>query len=68
MLEHYNDVDMTDQQLVDPLLFQGRGANGPIGQQLNLSNTDKEALANFLKTLTGNEIYTNVKWSDPFIN
>jgi cytochrome c peroxidase len=68
MIEHYNDVDMTDQQLVDPLLFQGRGANGPIGQQLNLSNTDKEALANFLKTLTGNEIYTNVKWSDPFIN
>lgn len=68
MIEHYNDIDMTDQQLVDPLLFQGREAPDPIGQQLNLSNTYKEALANFLKTLTGNEIYTKVKWSNPFIN
>jgi cytochrome c peroxidase len=67
MVEHYNDIDMTNQQLVDPLLFQGLGPNGPIGQQLNLSITDKEALVNFLKTLTGNDMYTNVKWSNPFI-
>jgi cytochrome c peroxidase len=67
MVEHYNDIDMTNQQLLDPLLFQGLGPNGPIWQQLNLSITDKEALVNFLKTLTGNDMYTNVKWSNPFI-
>lgn len=68
MIEHYNDIDMNNQQLVDPLLFQDGGVNGPIGQQLQLSNNDKAALASFLRTLTGNDIYTNPKWSDPFVN
>ncbi|GAL01760.1 probable cytochrome-c peroxidase [Nonlabens ulvanivorans] len=68
MVEHYNSIDMTNQQLLDPLLFDSVGPNGPIGQQLQLSESDKTALINFLKTLTGNDIYTNPKWSDPFVN
>ncbi len=68
MIEHYNDIDMTNQQLLDPLLFQSVGPNGPIGQQLQLSNSDKQALINFLQTLTGDDIYTNPKWSNPFEN
>lgn len=68
MVEHYNSIDMTNQQLLDPLLFDSVGPNGPIGQQLQLSESDKTALINFLKTLTGNDIYTNPKWSDPFVD
>ncbi|PQJ30695.1 cytochrome-c peroxidase [Nonlabens arenilitoris] len=66
MVEHYNSIDMTNQQLLDPLLFDSIGPNGPIGQQLQLTDNDKTALINFLKTLTGTDIYTNPKWSDPF--
>ena len=35
-------------------------------QQLNLTNNEKNALEAFLKTLTGSDIYTNEKWSNPF--
>ncbi|MGJ8683968.1 MAG: cytochrome-c peroxidase [Nonlabens sp.] len=68
MVNHYNDIDMTNQQLVDPILFQGGGANGAVGQQLQLTDSDKQALINFLKTLSGSDIYTNPKWSNPFEN
>ncbi|MBF4986545.1 cytochrome-c peroxidase, partial [Nonlabens mediterrranea] len=68
MVEHYNAIDMTNQQLLDPILFDGVGPDGPIGQQLQLTDNDKIALINFLKTLTGNDMYTNPKWSNPFIN
>lgn len=68
MVEHYNDISMENQQLLDPLLFQSVGPNGPIGQKLNLSPTDKTALVDFLKTLTGEDIYSNPKWGNPFNN
>jgi cytochrome c peroxidase len=68
MIDHYDNIDITNQQLLDPLLFDGRGSNGLVGQNLNLSDNDKQALANFLRTLTGNDVYTNVKWSNPFVN
>lgn len=35
-------------------------------QQLNLTETEKLELVAFLETLTGQDIYTNEKWSNPF--
>ncbi|WP_405376968.1 cytochrome-c peroxidase [Nonlabens sp. Asnod3-A02] len=65
MIEHYNAIDLTNQQSIDPILLQN---NGTTGQQLRLSDTDKTALVDFLKTLSGDDVYTNVKWSNPFLN
>lgn len=36
------------------------------GFPMNITNTEKMQIEAFLKTLTGNDIYTNPKWSDPF--
>jgi cytochrome c peroxidase len=36
------------------------------GQNLHLDQAKKDALMAFLKTLTGSNIYTDRKWSDPF--
>lgn len=37
-----------------------------IGQKLNLNATEVQAVIAFLKTLTGSNVYTDVKWSNPF--
>jgi cytochrome c peroxidase len=36
------------------------------GQQLNLTATEVNAVIAFLKTLSGTDVYTNEKWSNPF--
>ena len=38
------------------------------GQQLNLNATEVNAMIAFLKTLSGNNVYTDTKWSNPFLN
>ncbi len=35
-------------------------------QKLNLTDDEKSNLIAFLRTLTGSDMYTNEKWSDPF--
>lgn len=35
-------------------------------QNLNLTDIEKSSLIAFLRTLTGSDIYTNEKWSNPF--
>ncbi|MCU0328650.1 MAG: hypothetical protein MUE53_06630 [Chitinophagales bacterium] len=37
-----------------------------IGQQLNLNATEVQAVEAFLKTLTGQAVYTDKRWSNPF--
>lgn len=37
-----------------------------IGQKLNLTAAEVQAMTAFLKTLTGSNVYTDVKWSNPF--
>jgi cytochrome c peroxidase len=37
-------------------------------QNLNLNDEDMSAIVAFLKTLTGEDVYTNPMWSDPFTN
>ncbi len=40
--------------------------NGTAGQQLNLTGQEVNAVIAFLNTLTGNDVYSNLKWGNPF--
>ncbi len=60
LMNHYNLIPINPNNTnLDPRL-QGPGGN------LGLTQAEKDALIAFLKTLTGSDIYTNPKWSDPF--
>jgi len=63
VLDHYNSITVAGNDNLDQRLMPA-GA----GQQLNLTATEANALIAFLKTLSGNNIYTDVKWSDPFLH
>ncbi len=64
VLDHYTNIpnnnNNNNNNNLDPRL--GRGP----GQRQNLSNDDRNALIAFLQTLSGQDMYTNEKWSDPF--
>ncbi len=64
VINHYNVivVDTVINPNLDPRFIRPNGT----GQRLNLTETEKEALVAFLKTLTGNAVYTDERWSDPF--
>ncbi|GAA4279236.1 cytochrome-c peroxidase [Aquimarina mytili] len=64
-LNHYNDIDATGNTNLDNRLRGGPGGNG---QNLNLTAADILALEAFIKTLSGTSVYTDTKWSDPFLN
>ncbi len=60
----YDDIDVDPANTnLDNRLQGGPGGNG---QNLNLTETEKQALIAFLQTLTGVEVYTAEQWSDPF--
>lgn len=63
VIEHYNSGVQNHPNLGPAL----RDQNGQ-PQRLNLSEQQKTDLVNFLKTLTDDDISTNPKWSNPFIN
>lgn len=62
-------IDLYDDITVDPAntnldnRLSGPGGNG---QNLNLTQAEKDALVAFLKTLTGTDVYNAAQWSDPF--
>lgn len=59
---HYGDMtNNLNNTNLDPRLKP----NG-LGQQLNLNATEINAVIAFLKTLSGTDVYTNAKWSNPF--
>jgi cytochrome c peroxidase len=60
---HYGDL--SNAAANNPNLDPRLKPNGR-GQQLNLRSTEVNALIAFLKTLSGNDVYTNTKWSSPF--
>ena len=62
---HYGNL--TNAAINNPNLDNRLKPNG-IGQQLNLSTTEVDAVIAFLKTLSGTGVFTDEKWSDPFIN
>lgn len=64
VINHYNQIPA---QPNNPNL-DNRLRPGGNFQNLNLSNQEIGELVAFLRTLTGNDVYTNPKWSNPFTN
>jgi cytochrome c peroxidase len=65
VLDHYNEIPNTFQGHVLGSIDQRlKPFNRP--QKLNLTTQERQHLIAFLKTLTGQEVYTNEKWSNPF--
>lgn len=61
VINHYNEISLVNNSNLDPRLRPG---NNP--QKLYLTQGEIDALVAFLKTLSGNNVYTDAKWSDPF--
>lgn len=62
LLNHYNDITIGANNNLDVRLRPGGN-----GQQLNLTQDERDAVFAFIKTLAGSDVYTNEKWSNPFI-
>jgi cytochrome c peroxidase len=61
VLDHYNQVGDAGNTNLDPRLKpQG------IDMTLHLTMEEREAVKAFLRTLAGDALYTDPKWSDPF--
>lgn len=62
VINHYNSIpSVVGNNNIDPRLTPGGQP-----QRLNLTQQQKDALSAFLRTLTGSNLYSDVKWSDPF--
>lgn len=71
VIDHYNEIEIIPGNTnLDPRLSdEGQGGPGTVeGQRLSLTETEKNAIVAFLLTLTGESVYTDERWSDPFIN
>ena len=67
IINHYNEIEVDPQNTnLDPRLNGGPIAGSGQGQNLNLTTLEKAALISFLVTLSGTDVYSNPKWSDPF--
>ncbi len=60
VLDHYNDIQEAGNNQLDRRLSRGNG------NQLNLTVAERAAVIAFLKTLSGNAVYQDERWSDPF--
>ncbi|MEM6772332.1 MAG: cytochrome-c peroxidase, partial [Bacteroidota bacterium] len=60
VLSHYNRIPQGNPEL------DRRLSPGGNPQQLNMTQAEREALIAFLRTLTGSNLYTDERWSDPF--
>ena len=64
VITHYNAINAGPANTnIDPRLVPGGNP-----QQLNITQEEREAVIAFFNTLAGSDVYTNEKWSDPFIN
>jgi cytochrome c peroxidase len=61
---HYGNL--TNAALNNSNLDNRLKPNGTAGQQLHLTALEVNAVVAFLKTLSGNDVYINKKWSNPF--
>ncbi len=62
VMGHYNTIPIVQgNNNLDARLMPGG-----IGQNLNLTPAETAALVAFVRTLSGRDVYTNEKWSDPF--
>ncbi|WP_462250210.1 cytochrome-c peroxidase [Ekhidna sp.] len=60
VLEHYSNIPDNIAGIDRRLNPRGNGQN------LAMTEEEKNAVIAFIKTLSGNDVYTNEKWSDPF--
>lgn len=64
VLNHYNNIVIAQGNTnLDPRLRPGGNP-----QQLNLNIPERNAVLAFLQTLSGTAVYSDPKWSDPFVN
>ncbi len=61
VVNHYNQINLAGNTNLDPRLRPNGNA-----QQLQLTDPEKTALVDFMRTLAGTNVYTDVKWSNPF--
>lgn len=61
VIDHYDQIRNDPNNNLDPRLRPGGNP-----QDLALTQAEKDQLLAFLKTLTGTDVYTNPKWSNPF--
>jgi len=64
VIDHYNQITVDPANTNIDRRLLGRPPTN--GQNLNLTQTEKDDLIAFIKTLSGNNVYTDTKWSDPF--
>jgi cytochrome c peroxidase len=63
MLGHYNDINVLARNTnLDPRLRPNN-----IGQKLRMTASEITAVVQFLRTLSGKNVYEDKKWSDPFV-
>ena len=59
---HYGSISIAPRTTnLDPRLMPGG-----FGQQLNLTAPEVDAVVAFMQTLSGNNVYVDARWSDPF--
>ena len=59
---HYGSISIAPRNTnLDPRLMPGG-----FGQQLNLTAPEVDAVVAFMQTLSGNNVYVDARWSDPF--
>ena len=63
VVEHYSSGIQNHQNLITPLVNDA----GEVGQ-FNFNQEEKNALVAFLNTLTDNDMLTDEKYSNPFID
>ncbi len=62
VLDHYNNIVVEPgNTTIDPRLLPGGNP-----QQLNMSQVERDAVKAFFLTLSGSNVYTDERWSDPF--
>ncbi len=62
---HYSDEIEVNPNL-GPALFVPISATELAPVRLNITQEERNQVTAFLKTLSGNDVYTNEKWSNPF--
>ncbi len=62
VIEHYDSqINLAGNNNLDPKLRPNDNA-----QRLNMTDEEKNAVIAFIRTLSGSDVYTNEKWSNPF--
>ncbi len=61
-LTHYNEIDRAGNNNLDRRLRAGQNETF----NLNMTQEESDAVVAFIKTLSGNNVYEDPKWSDPF--